>query len=114
MPQPQLGPIKFQVGTVSGTAVSHTTAATATAAITTNQQYWSLAGFNSCNQAIGISLNGVEAFRIGVNSPTIFDLSTNGIYIPKGTVIGVYNLGTTPTTGEISLTAIGRDMSNLG
>lgn len=115
MSRPQLGPIKFQVAKAAGTAVSasFTTPAAALTLMTTVQQFWKLQVFNSCNQAIALAFNGVEALRIGTTSPTL-DLSTNGIYLPAGTIISAYNLGTAPTTGEISITALGRDMVNFG
>lgn len=115
MSQPQLGPIKFQAAKAAGTAVSSsfTTPAASLTLMTTNQQFWKLQVFNSCNQAIALAFNGVEAFRIGTTSPT-FDFSTNGVFIPAGTIISAYNLGTAPTTGEISITGIGREMANFG
>lgn len=114
MSLPELGPIKFQVATASGTTISKTTAASSITMMTTNQQFWHLAVFNSCSLGIGIALNQVEAFRINQNGLTVLQLSDSGIFIPKGTVISVYNLGATPAVGEVSVTAMGRDMSNYG
>lgn len=93
--------------TLSGTAISTTTAASSVTVGTTiaNRNVKALIINNSCNQPISICFGQTEVLRMGQNS-FVLDLSAGYMVIESNTVISAFKTGSTPTTGELSITAI--------
>jgi len=103
-PQPTMA--AFQVVTAAASTITATTNATAI--------YMGVSVFpakiilihNSLDQAVVITVNGQDFVRCAKASEVI-DLSPAKLAISAGVTIGVYKQGTTPASGEISITLLG-------
>ena len=62
---------------------------------------------SSLNADCSITLNGVETFRLESGDKFLLDLGSDSFYMAAGTVIGIFQNGSVPTSGSIRITAIG-------
>lgn len=102
-------PSTFQYARVSQASITSSNANAGTAfpimTLTRNTKIFEV--LNSLNQDCSITLNGVETFRLEAGDKFLLDVGSDGLYMAAGTVVGIYQNGTPPTTGSIRITAIG-------
>ncbi len=100
--------LTFECYTLAGTSISPTTAATAATVGTLLNERDVLMLFNSCDQPIAITVDGVLFASLAVGDQFVVDLGPTQIHLAGGAVIGAYKTGvTTPTAGSVRITLLG-------
>lgn len=91
---------KVAAATITAGNASITQAFTAATVSSTARIF---AVLSSLDQAVGISVNGVQVSELGQGESFGYDLAGNGRILNSSSTIGVWNIGTTSATGSIRL-----------
>ncbi len=95
-----------QFGLVAYTVVTHTTAATADTIITLVGPKRIVLVTNSLDKEVYLTWAGVKSFYLPPLTGAVLDFGTNTLQAANGIVIGVYHLGSAPTSGNIAVSAL--------
>lgn len=88
-------------------AVTATTAGTATTVNTTTCEHRIMLISSSLNAAVMITYNGIDLVMLPATTCVGIDLGAGGLVTGSGLIIGVYHLGTAPTTsGFLNVTLL--------
>lgn len=88
-------------------AVTTTTAATAVAINTTSCEHRILLVSSNLNVPVMVTYDGIDLVVLPASTSVAIDLASAGLVTASGIIIGVYHLGTAPTTsGFINVTLL--------
>lgn len=105
-PISSLNGISPQYGVKLAAQILGNTAGTATSILTINADRSILQVFNSLNQEISITYDGIECWRLDIGESFSIDCRSNALKLELGKTIGVFYQSIAPTTGSIRVTLV--------
>ena len=98
--------LSAQVGSIAAASVTASTVGTANTVITLSRDRRLLKISNTLNQPVMLAYNSADFFVLAANESCILDLSPAQLCMLDTKVLGIYHLGTQPTSGTLYVTAL--------